>query len=105
MKTTIVNLFYLWRAKINSLGLMPIYHRITVDGKRIDKSTGKFVFTGAGYRKLFPKLIALEEQAPKLDLFRPQAFIKPMQNTDEIKQGTDDPIYCENYTLKISKMQ
>ena len=70
-----------------------------------DSDKSLIVFTGGGYRKLFPKLIALEDQAPKLELFRPQAFIKPMQNTDVIKQGTDDPIYCENYTLKISEMQ
>ena len=38
------------------------------------------IFTAGGYRKLFPKLIALEEQAPPLELFRPQAFIKTMQN-------------------------
>ena len=63
------------------------------------------IFTGEGYRKLFPKLIALEEQAPKLELFRAQAFIRPMQNTDEIIQGKDDPIYCENYILKISELQ
>ncbi|WP_026979087.1 hypothetical protein [Flavobacterium tegetincola] len=70
-----------------------------------DNDKSLIIFTGAGYRKLFPKLIALEEQAPKLELFRPQAFIKPMQNTDEIKQGNDDPIYCENYILKLSEMQ
>lgn len=68
---------------------------------------GKYliIFTGEGYRKLFPKLIALEEQAPKLELFTPQAFIKPMQNREKIKQGEDNPIYCENYILKISEMQ
>ena len=70
-----------------------------------DSDKSLIVFTGGGYRKLFPKLIALEEQAPKLQRFRPQAFIKPMQNIDEIKHSTDDPIYCENYTLKISEMQ
>ena len=43
MKATIVNLFYLSGAKINSLGLMPIYHLIMVDGKRIDKITGKYI--------------------------------------------------------------
>lgn len=43
MKTKIVNLFYVKRSKVNSSGQVPIYHRITVNGKRIDKSTGKFV--------------------------------------------------------------
>ena len=75
--------------------------------KTQNKENDKYLitFTGAGYRKLFPKLIALEEQAPKLELFRAQAFIKPMQNTEEIKLGQDAPILCQNYTLKISELQ
>jgi site-specific recombinase XerD len=43
MKTTITNLFYLKRAKANANGLVPIYHRTTINGKRIDKSTGKYI--------------------------------------------------------------
>ena len=43
MKATISNLFYLKRAKANSKGLVPIFHRVTVNGKRIEKSTGKFI--------------------------------------------------------------
>jgi protein associated with RNAse G/E len=43
MKTTITILFYLKRAKINANGLIPIFQRITVNGKRNDKSTGKFI--------------------------------------------------------------
>jgi hypothetical protein len=43
MKTTITVLFYLKRAKINAQGLVPIFQRITVNGKRNDKSTGKFI--------------------------------------------------------------
>mgnify|MGYP006164445997 FL=1 len=43
MNATINVLFYIKRAKINSNGLVPIFIRITVDGKRIDKSTGKYV--------------------------------------------------------------
>jgi site-specific recombinase XerD len=43
MKTTITILFYLKRAKVNAQGLVPIFQRITVNGKRNDKSTGKFI--------------------------------------------------------------
>ena len=43
MKTTITVLFYLKRAKVNAQGLVPIFQRITVNGKRNDKSTGKFI--------------------------------------------------------------
>lgn len=43
MKTTITILFYLKRAKVNAQGLVPIFQRITVNSKRNDKSTGKFI--------------------------------------------------------------
>lgn len=43
MKTTISILFYLKRAKVNAKGLVPIFQRITIDGKRIDWSTGKYI--------------------------------------------------------------
>lgn len=43
MKTTITILFYLKRAKVNTQGLVPIFQRITVNGKRNDKSTGKYI--------------------------------------------------------------
>jgi site-specific recombinase XerD len=43
MNTTITILFYLKRAKANNQGLAPIFQRITIDGKRLESSTGKFV--------------------------------------------------------------
>ena len=43
MNTTITIHFYLKRAKANTQGLAPIFQRITIDGKRLESSTGKFV--------------------------------------------------------------
>ncbi len=43
MTLKITNLFYIKRAKPNSDGLVPIFQRITIDGKRIEKSTGKYI--------------------------------------------------------------
>lgn len=43
MNENISILFYLKRAKINAQGLVPIFQRITINGKRIDNSTGKFI--------------------------------------------------------------
>ncbi|UFH36425.1 site-specific integrase [Flavobacterium acetivorans] len=43
MKTTIIVLFYLRRSKVNAQGRMPIFQRITVDGRRFDISTGHYV--------------------------------------------------------------
>ena len=43
MNATISILFYLKRAKANAQGLTPIFQRITINGRRLDNSTGKFV--------------------------------------------------------------
>jgi site-specific recombinase XerD len=43
MNATISILFYLKRAKANAKGLAPIFQRITINGRRLDNSTGKFV--------------------------------------------------------------
>ncbi|PRZ26071.1 site-specific integrase [Flavobacterium granuli] len=43
MKTTIIVLFYLRRSKVNAQGRMPIFQRITVDGRRFEVSTGHYV--------------------------------------------------------------
>lgn len=63
------------------------------------------IFTGGGYCKLFSKIIALEEQAPKLKHFTAQAFIKPLQDATKYKNGTDEPVICKNYEIKISELQ
>ncbi|MBL7887294.1 MAG: site-specific integrase [Flavobacterium sp.] len=43
MNATISILFYLKRAKANAQGLAPIFQRITINGRRLENSTGKFV--------------------------------------------------------------
>ena len=68
-----------------------------------DKFT--IIFTGGGYRKLFPKMIALENQAPTLEHFTAQAFIKPLEDTSMYKDGTDEPCVCKNFEIKISEIQ
>ena len=72
---------------------------ITINDKFI------IIFTGGGYRKLFPKIIAFAEQAPTLKHFTAQAFMKPLQNTAKYINGTDEPCRCENYEIKISEIQ
>lgn len=60
------------------------------------------IFSVKGNHEQFPTLIALEEQAPKLNHFIPQAFIKPMTNKTAIKNGTDTAYIFTRYQLKIS---
>lgn len=43
MKTKVSILFYAKRAKVNENGLLPIYTYITVNGKRIEMKTGRFL--------------------------------------------------------------
>jgi site-specific recombinase XerD len=43
MQKKVSVLFYIKRTKISANGQVPIYMRITIDGKRIDKSTGRSV--------------------------------------------------------------
>jgi len=43
MKSKVSILFYAKRAKANTNGLVPIYTRITVNGKRIELSSNRFV--------------------------------------------------------------
>jgi hypothetical protein len=43
MKTKVSILFYTKRAKTAANGLVPIYTRITINGKRFEQSTNRFV--------------------------------------------------------------
>lgn len=63
------------------------------------------IFTGNGYRKLFAKIIALENQVPALEHFTAQAFIKPLEDVTKYKNGTDDLCNCGNYEIKINELQ
>jgi hypothetical protein len=63
------------------------------------------IFTGNGLPRLFAKMMALENQAPTLEYFTAQAFIKPLENTAMYKDGTDDPYISKNFEIKISEIQ
>lgn len=62
MSATISILFYLKRAKVNSQGLTPIFQRITIDGKRLDKSTGKYI-DSTKWSSVLSKMKGLSEEA------------------------------------------
>ena len=62
------------------------------------------IFTADGHQKLFPKIIALEDQAPKLQYFMAQAFIKPILNKKPYLEGKDKSYIFKNYKIKISQI-
>ncbi|MEC4048580.1 phage integrase SAM-like domain and Arm DNA-binding domain-containing protein, partial [Flavobacterium sp. SUN046] len=43
MNTTVSILFYIKRAKVNNLGVCPIYVRVTINAKRFEFSTNKYI--------------------------------------------------------------
>ena len=88
--------------KLNSISKR-IGFEITKPSNNQDKC--RIIFTAYGYRKLFPKIIALEEQAPHLEHFIAQAFIKPFDDIKKYRNGTDDSIFYANYQIKISELQ
>lgn len=65
----------------------------------------RIIFTAYGHQNLFPKIIALENQAPLLEHFTVQAFIKPFEYSEKYKNGTDAPTFLANYNLKISEIK
>lgn len=88
--------------KLNSISKR-IGFEITKPSNNQDKC--RIILTAYGYHKLFPKIIALEEQVPHLEYFTAQAFIKPFDDIEKYINGTDDPVFFANYQIKISKLQ
>ena len=64
----------------------------------------KLYVTAFGQRKLFPKLIALEETMPKLTQLIPEAFIKPITNKETYRNKQDDYFVFSEIKVKISDL-
>lgn len=95
-------IYYQLIKKLNTISTR-IGFEITKPSDNLGKC--KIIFTAYGYCKLFPKIIALKNQTPPLEHFTVQAFIKPFENIEKYKNGTDDPTFYVNYSLKISDIQ
>ena len=123
MKTKVSILFYAKRAKVNANGLFPIYTRITVNGKRIEMSTGRFVdptkwSTSAGKMKgqseearsvnrqldmLKVKIIDMQMELIHQNIpITPNAFKSKLLGLDE-KQRMLIPIF-EDHNKKIEEL-
>ena len=96
MKKTITVLFYLKRAKANVNGLVPIFQRITVNGKRNDKSTGKFIEPVKWYKEM-SKVKGNSEEARTINSHLDNLKIKVNQ-AEKILTAKDIEITSE--TLK-----
>jgi hypothetical protein len=107
-QTTIFNAYVLG---INTEDVAMHFNRnLNYVAKQIDclifyqDETLKLLFTAQGYRKLFPKLIALEENAPKLSRVTPIIFIKPITNKERYLKKEDGYISIFKQELKISDL-
>lgn len=69
-----------------------------------DNKSIKIIFTVIGYKKLFPKLIAMEENAPKLNQIIPIIFIKPITNKEKFLNKKDEYLSIFKQNLKISDL-
>lgn len=89
-----------------------IYEKLRYISRRIDFNLQgdteadriKITFSAHGYRKLFPKIIALAENFPQIPGMEVQAFVLPMENIESCRQGTDVPHDFGDFILKISEM-
>jgi hypothetical protein len=107
-QTTIFNAYVLG---INTQEVaMHLKRNLNYVSKQIDclvfyqDETLKLLFTAQGYRKLFPKLIALEENAPKLSRVTPIIFIKPITNKERYLKKEDVYLSIFKQEIKISDL-
>lgn len=61
MDNPISILFYLKRVKVNVHGLAPIFQRITINGRRLNNSIGKFVYPDKWQSEMSKMRVTSEE--------------------------------------------
>ena len=93
-------IYHAYKLGINSDEVIENLHRnLNYVSKRIviyiymqNNHPNKFcvLFSAHGYRKLFPKIIALGEKTPRLEYFKAHTFLKPL--CDENKNQFSDKI-------------
>lgn len=100
MDTTISILFYLKRAKVNAQGLAPIFQRITVNGRRLDNSTGKFVDPDKWHSEM-SKMRGTSEEARSINGHLDNLKSKIL-NVEKNLIKKDIPITFDSYRNELS---
>lgn len=62
------------------------------------------IFTAHGQRTLFGKVNGLEQLAPDFKNWKPQAFIKQVEDIEKFKKGLDDPFIFQDFEIKTSAL-
>lgn len=100
MDATISILFYLKRAKVNAQGLAPIFQRITVNGRRLDNSTGKFVDPDKWHSEM-SKMRGTSEEARSINGHLDNLKSKIL-NVEKNLIKKDIPITFDSYRNELS---
>jgi hypothetical protein len=69
-----------------------------------ENKKGKITITANGYRKLFYLVNAIVNLAPITPLFEIEAFIKPVEDLEPFKNGTDEPFNFADFEIKTSDL-
>lgn len=121
-----INTFWNWfqdneeaikNAVAQGINTKEVFHHLNRNFSYISKTIGfliispaknqhkyTIIFTADGCQKRFPKIIALEDQAPQLQYFIPQAFIKPIQDKTHYLTGKDESYIFKKHKIKISQL-
>ena len=73
-------------------------------GRKSNSEKVKLIITAHGYKKLFPKVNGLINNAPKSIHSDFQAFIKPNEDIEMFKQGIDNPYIFQDFEIKTSEL-
>jgi len=65
----------------------------------------RLVFTACGRKRFFPKIRALVQAAPSLEHFSLVALLPQYRDIDQIRRGTDPPIYYQDYHIRVSELR
>ncbi|MCB0743707.1 MAG: site-specific integrase [Ignavibacteriae bacterium] len=99
MKTKITLHFYAKSTKANSNGLLPIYVRLTVDGKRLEFSTKKFVEKSKWSNEL-SKMKGMSEEARSINSYLDLMKSKVLDAQMELLHR-NEALTIENFKIKI----
>lgn len=99
MKTKITLHFYAKSTKANANGLLPIYVRLTVDGKRLEFSTKKFVEKSKWSNEL-SKMKGMSEEARSINSYLDLMKSKVLDAQMELLHR-NEALTIENFKIKI----
>ena len=99
MKTKITLHFYAKSTKANSAGLLPIYVRLTVDGKRLEYSTKKFIENSKWSSELC-KMKGTTEEARSINSYLDLVRAKVLNAQMEIMHRNEN-LNIENFKEKL----